>query len=86
MIAVVRIATTNSATGRLITSIDPADTRAFDTRNISLPTALQLFYPAPAAALLSPAAARRFPFSAPLRTRPGVSLRLWGLANGEIAK
>ena len=86
MIAVVRIATTNSATGRLITSIDPADTRGFDTQKISRTKALQLFHAARAVALLSPGAARRFPFFAALRTRPRVSLRLCGLANGEIAK
>jgi hypothetical protein len=76
VIALVGIATTNSATGRLITSIDPADTRGFDTQNISLAKALHSFI----AALLSPAAARRFPFFAPLRTRPRGSLRFWGLA------
>jgi hypothetical protein len=38
-----------------------------------------------AVALLSPALARRFPFSAPLWTRGGVSFRFRGRANGEIA-
>src|SRR3989442_606212 len=53
-------------------------TRAASTRkNILRTKALQLFDPAHAVALLLPAAARRFPFFAPLRTRPRVSLRLW---------
>jgi hypothetical protein len=38
-----------------------------------------------AVALLSPGLARRFPFSAPLWTRDGVSFRFRGRANGEIA-
>src|SRR4029078_3110544 len=38
-----------------------------------------------AAAQLLPGPARRFPLFAPLLTRGGVSFRLWGRANGEIA-
>src|ERR1700730_4355010 len=41
--------------------------------------------PAHSAALLSPGLARRFPFFAPLRTRPEFSLRFGGGQHGEIA-
>src|SRR6476659_6984743 len=70
-------------TGRLITSIDPADTGRLDSRKF-LRTKVCRYSPGMLFALLSPGPARRFPFSAPLRTRRGVSFRRVGWRMGRL--
>jgi hypothetical protein len=71
---------------RLLASIGCADTRRTEFRSGSRAGGIDALNRTLPFALLSPGPARRFPFSAPLRTRGGVSFRVWGRANGEIAK
>src|SRR2546423_13803323 len=84
-----------SRAGRLITSIDPADTRHVDSKKNSRNETAASTGCVNAAAPLSPSRARRFPFSAPLRPRRAVFFGLgagkWGdrqmkiIASGRLA-